>query len=180
MDTIVLGEGVLGWAAEERQSNRYGLIHLNAVADTDYENYLLLQVPREPWSVGELGEGVVPECVEEGLPLGGIEMAEEILLGLLCRGRRTQAELAPVCGKGRPASPPVPRIRGSDNQPFGLEGVKGRGDDGLVDLDERGQLQLGHRRGHQRNPHEVFFEGHPGRLQGGGLTLAESEPSAIQ
>jgi hypothetical protein len=35
MDTIVLGEGVLGWPAEERQTDRYGLIHLNPGANTD-------------------------------------------------------------------------------------------------------------------------------------------------
>lgn len=34
MDTTVLGRGVLGWPAEERHSDRYGLIHLNAIPDT--------------------------------------------------------------------------------------------------------------------------------------------------
>ncbi len=34
MDTIVLGQGVLGWPADERHSDRYGLIHLNAIPDS--------------------------------------------------------------------------------------------------------------------------------------------------
>src|SRR2546430_5740653 len=36
MDTLVRGEGVLGWPAEERQTDRYGLIHLNPGADDDF------------------------------------------------------------------------------------------------------------------------------------------------
>lgn len=36
MDTIVLGAGVLGWPATERQTDRYGFIHLNPGADDDF------------------------------------------------------------------------------------------------------------------------------------------------
>jgi hypothetical protein len=34
MDITVLGQEVLGWSAEERHCDRYGLIHLNAIPDT--------------------------------------------------------------------------------------------------------------------------------------------------
>jgi hypothetical protein len=34
VDTTPLGQGVLGWPAEERHADRYGLIHLSAVPDT--------------------------------------------------------------------------------------------------------------------------------------------------
>lgn len=40
MDITVLGQGVFGWPAEERHSDRYGLIHLNAIPDTAHFNPL--------------------------------------------------------------------------------------------------------------------------------------------
>jgi len=90
---------------------------------------------------------------------GRIEKVEQLLLDLLRRGGRTQAT---PCGRGAVSvglrRPSVPHVGYPDHQPLGLESVERGRDDGLVDLDECGQFELGHRRGQQRDQNEVLFD----------------------
>jgi len=141
---------------------------------------LVPQTTSELGGVGELAEGVVPQHLEEHISLGWIEEVEQIPFDFLRRRRRTPTDFATERGKRRPTGPPIPGIRCPDNETLGLEGIKGCRDHRLVDLDQRGQFELGHWRRHQRDQHEVLFVIHADCLERGRLALPESKPRAVQ